>query len=126
MEEESTVMGESVPLTKQVKGDEHMVRVCPAAAAAADGGYFPIPLNKEREAARLISSHVRIGLARSLGRRALHVNCGCLSVCLSTGLSVLPLVRRPTPPFLNDLLPTVKNERNDADPAARRTKLSLD
>ena len=87
MEEESPVIGESAPPTEQVKGDEHMARVCPA--AAADGGYFPIPLNKEGEAARLISSHVRIGLARSLGRgrRALHVNCGCLSVCLSLGLS---------------------------------------
>ena len=69
-----------------------MARVCPA-AAAADGGYFPIPLNKEREAARLISSHVRFGPARSLARAALHVNCGCLSVCLSPSLSVLPLVR---------------------------------
>ena len=78
MEEESPVIGESASPTKQVKGDEHMARVCPA--AAADGGYFPIPLNKEGEAARLISSHVRIGLARYLGRRALHVNCGCLSV----------------------------------------------
>ena len=40
--------------------------------------------------------------------RVLHVNCGCLSL----GLSVCP-----TPPFLNDLLPTVKNERNEAGQA---------
>ena len=115
MEEESPVIGESAPPTEQVKGDEHMARVCPA--AASDGGYFPIPLNKEREAARLISSHVRIGLARSGG-------FAC-ELWMSVSRVVLPLAR-PTPPFLNDLLPTVKNERNDADPAARRTKLSLD
>ena len=82
------MIGESAPPTKQVKGDEHMARVCPA-AATADGGYFPIPLNKEREAARLISSHVRIGLARSLARAG---GFAC-ELWMSLGLTVSQFVR---------------------------------
>ena len=86
MEEESPVIGESAPPTEQVKGDEHMARVCPA-ATAADGGYFPIPLNKEGEAARLISSHVRIGLGRSLDRAGGFACELWMSLGLSPGLS---------------------------------------